>query len=52
MNGNSKHGALSLGLDDLSDKDRANTWKPFLMSFLVTGGVLAVCMAVIYWAVG
>lgn len=41
-----------LGLQHLSPKDRANSWKPFLLSFLVTGGVLTVCMAVIYWAVG
>jgi len=52
MNGNSKRGLLSLGLDDLSAKDKAGSWKPFLMSILLSCGIYGLSMVLIWWLVG
>ena len=48
---NERQNAWSLVLQNPFTKDRANAWKTFLLSFLVTGGSLCGCMCLIYWLV-
>lgn len=50
MNGQTN--GWGLGLGDLSERDRANSWKQLVAGFVVAGGLFGSCMVLIWWLVG